>query len=96
MERNYYSVPRGSSPDGDMPFVQTFDITNGKKNILWRSQSPYYETVVDVIDGKNGTFLTSRESPTETPNYYTITQIIANYTNYFLINFCNAISCKFF
>ncbi len=61
---------QGSSADGDMPFVQTFDINNGEKNILWRSQAPYYETVVDVIDAKNGTFLTSRESPRETPNYY--------------------------
>ena len=61
---------QGSSPEGDMPFVQTFDITTGKKNMLWRSQAPYYETVVDVIDAKNGVFLTSRESPTETANYY--------------------------
>ena len=61
---------QGSSPAGDMPFVQTFDISNGKKNILWRSQAPYYETVIEVIDAKNGTFLTSRESPTEVANYY--------------------------
>lgn len=61
---------QGSSPEGDRPFVQTFDITSGKKNMLWRSQAPYYETVVDVIDPVNGVFLTSRESPTETPNYY--------------------------
>lgn len=61
---------QGSSPEGDMPFIQTFDITNGKKKILWRSVAPYYETVVDVIDAANGVFLTSRESPTEAANYY--------------------------
>ncbi|HVG12492.1 MAG TPA: prolyl oligopeptidase family serine peptidase [Flavisolibacter sp.] len=61
---------QGSSPEGDMPFVQTFDITNGKRSILWQSQAPYYETVVDVIDAQNGVFLTSREAPTEAPNYY--------------------------
>jgi len=61
---------QGSSPEGDMPFVQTFDITNGNKKMLWRSVAPYYETVVDVIDPANGVFLTSRESPTEAPNYY--------------------------
>jgi dipeptidyl aminopeptidase/acylaminoacyl peptidase len=60
----------GSSPEGDMPFVQTFDITSGKKKMLWRSQAPYYETVVDVIDPAGQVFLTSRESQTETPNYY--------------------------
>ncbi len=61
---------QGASPEGDMPLVQTFDITNGKTKLLWRSVAPYYEYVVDVIDPKNGVFLTSRESPTHTPNYF--------------------------
>jgi dipeptidyl aminopeptidase/acylaminoacyl peptidase len=61
---------QGSSPEGDMPFVQTMDINTGKKNLLWRSQAPYYEQVIDVIDPAAGVFLTSRESQTETPNYY--------------------------
>lgn len=61
---------QGASPEGDMPFVQTMDINTGKKNLLWRSQAPYYEQVIDVIDPVNGVFLTSRESQTETPNYY--------------------------
>jgi hypothetical protein len=61
---------QGSSPEGDMPLVQTFDVTTKQKRLLWRSQAPYYETVVDVIDAKNGTFLTSRESNIEAPNYY--------------------------
>ena len=61
---------QGASPEGDMPFVQTMDITTGKKNMLWRSQAPYYEQVIDVIDPAAGVFLTSRESQNETPNYY--------------------------
>ncbi len=61
---------QGASPEGDMPFVQTFDVTNGKKKMLWRCTAPYYETVVDVIDAENGVFLTSKESITETANYY--------------------------
>ncbi len=61
---------QGASSEGDMPFVQTFDVTNGKKKMLWRSAAPYYETVVDVIDPLNGIFLTSKESPTEAANYY--------------------------
>lgn len=60
----------GASPEGDMPFVQTFNVTNGTKKMLWRSQAPYYETVIDVIDPQRGVFLTSRESPTEAPNYF--------------------------
>ena len=61
---------QGASPEGDMPFVQTFDITNGKTRMLWRAAAPYYERVIDVIDPAGGVFLTSRESPTEAPNYY--------------------------
>ena len=61
---------QGASPDGDMPLVQTFDVTNGKKRVLWRAVAPYYERVIDVIDADGGVFLTSRESPTEVPNYY--------------------------
>ena len=61
---------QGASPEGDMPFVQTLDITNGKKKVLWRSVAPYYETIVVVIDPANGVFLTSRESQTEPANYF--------------------------
>jgi dipeptidyl aminopeptidase/acylaminoacyl peptidase len=61
---------QGASPDGDMPFVQSFDVTNGKRKIWWRCTAPNYETVIDVIDPVNGVFLTSRESATEVANYY--------------------------
>jgi dipeptidyl aminopeptidase/acylaminoacyl peptidase len=61
---------QGASVEGDMPLIQTFDITTGKKIVLWRSQAPYYENVVEVIDAKKGIFLTSRETPTEAANYY--------------------------
>ncbi len=60
----------GASSEGDMPLVQTFDINTGKKNVWWRSQAPYYENIVDVIDPQSGVFITSREGPTEAPNYY--------------------------
>ncbi|HEU4472713.1 MAG TPA: prolyl oligopeptidase family serine peptidase [Flavisolibacter sp.] len=61
---------QGSSPEGDMPFVQTLDLASGMKKMLWRCAAPYYETVIDVLDPVNGVFLTSRESPAEVPNYY--------------------------
>src|SRR5690606_16683348 len=68
--RELLLTSQGSSPDGDMPFVQTFDITNGKKKMLWRCTAPYYERAVGVIDPENGVFLTIKESPTEVANYY--------------------------
>jgi dipeptidyl aminopeptidase/acylaminoacyl peptidase len=60
----------GSSPDGDLPLLQSMDLGTGKKTLLWRCAAPYYENVVDVIDPEKGLFLTSRESLTEVPNYY--------------------------
>lgn len=60
----------GSSPDGDMPFLDKMDLTTGKKTRLWSCQAPYYERVVSMLDTKKGTFVTSRESATENPNYF--------------------------
>jgi dipeptidyl aminopeptidase/acylaminoacyl peptidase len=60
----------GSSPEGDLPLLQTMDLATGKRTVLWRCQAPYYETVIDVIDPEKGILLTSRESLNETPNYY--------------------------
>ena len=61
---------QGSSPEGDMPFIQSFDLKTKKGTQLWRCAAPYYETVIDVFDAENLVFLTSKESPTEVPNYY--------------------------
>lgn len=64
---------QGSSPQGDMPFVQQFDLKTKKGTMIWRCEAPYYETVIDVIDPEKNVFLVSRESNTETPNYYFLT-----------------------
>jgi len=64
---------QGSSPQGDLPFVQQFDLKSKKGTIIWRCEAPYYETVVDVIDPEKNIFLTSRESQTEVPNFYLLT-----------------------
>lgn len=61
---------QGSSPEGDMPFIQSFDLKTKKGTQLWRCSAPYYENAIDVLDAENLVFLTSRESPTEVPNYY--------------------------
>jgi dipeptidyl aminopeptidase/acylaminoacyl peptidase len=60
----------GSSPEGDHPFLDKLDLNTGKTTRLWKCENPYYETVVGVIDPKKVTFLTSRESSDENPNYY--------------------------
>lgn len=60
----------GSSPDGDRPFVDEFNLMNGQSKRLWRSDSPYYERPVTMIDGEKQVVLTSRETTEEPVNYY--------------------------
>lgn len=61
---------RGASPEGDMPFVQSYNLKTRKGSILWRCQAPYYEYVADALDPEKLIMLTSRESATDVPNYY--------------------------
>jgi dipeptidyl aminopeptidase/acylaminoacyl peptidase len=60
----------GSSPEGDRPFIDKYDIATGKTNRLWRSEAPYYESVVTLLDISKGSVLTTRQSVTEVPNYF--------------------------
>ena len=61
---------QGSSPEGDLPFIQSMDLYSGKKTMLWRCEAPYFENVVSIIDESKLTVITSRESLQEPPNYY--------------------------
>jgi dipeptidyl aminopeptidase/acylaminoacyl peptidase len=60
----------GASDEGDMPLIQTFDITTGGTRLLWKCKAPYYEYLVKIIDPINLCFITSKESQKEISNYY--------------------------
>ncbi len=60
----------GASPEGDRPFLDKMDLSTGKTTRLWRSEAPYYERIISVTDTKKVSFVTSRESNTENPNYF--------------------------
>ncbi len=60
----------GASDQGDMPLLQTFDISTGKRQVLWQCKAPYYEYLVKMIDPVKFTFITARESQKEITNYY--------------------------
>jgi len=60
----------GSSPEGDLPFLDKLDLTTGNKTRVWRCEAPYYESVVSVLDPKKLSFVTSRESLSENPNFF--------------------------
>lgn len=60
----------GASPEGDLPFLDKLDLNSGKKTRLWRCQAPYYEFMIDLVDPKKVTFITSRESQNDNPNIF--------------------------
>ncbi len=64
-----FLVGGGASPEGARPFLDRFDVDAKKATRLFRSEGPYYEAAVDVLDTKGVRFLTRRETATEPPNY---------------------------
>ena len=68
-DQKVFMTGNGASPDGDLPFIDEFDIKTNKSKRLWRCKAPYYEVTVNVIDKKKNLFLTRRESKDEPPNY---------------------------
>ncbi|MFN1834956.1 S9 family peptidase [Balneola sp. MJW-20] len=61
---------QGASDEGNRPFLSSYDIRSGQSEILWRSEAPYYEYVVSVMDGNGSKLITRKESVTEQPNYW--------------------------
>lgn len=61
----------GASPEGDMPFISQFALKEKSNKIIWRSQAPYYETIVRVTDPARLQMITSRQSVTEPANLFT-------------------------
>jgi len=57
----------GASPEGNRPFLDRFNLETKQASRLWRSEAPYYETLLKLLDDGR-TLLTSRESVSEPPN----------------------------
>jgi dipeptidyl aminopeptidase/acylaminoacyl peptidase len=60
----------GASAEGDRPFVDRYSLASKKKERLFQSAAPYYENVAAVLSEDGSRLLTTREAPTERPNYY--------------------------
>lgn len=69
-DNSVYLSGAGSSPAGDMPFLDKLDLTTQKKTRVWNCAAPYYEFFITFLDYRKGTFVTSRESNSENPNYF--------------------------
>ena len=67
---NIFLTGLGSSPTGDHPFLDRFNLATGQTEHLFRCDDDHYEVVEGILDQKGDKFLTRRESPNEPPNYY--------------------------
>lgn len=68
--RKLYLFGQGASPEGNRPFVDEFDLRNNETSRLWRSEEPYYEFPVAIIDESRGLVITRRESNDMHPNFF--------------------------
>ncbi|KAK3415391.1 hypothetical protein EUGRSUZ_H01014 [Eucalyptus grandis] len=69
----------GATPEGNIPFLDLFDINTGSKERIWQSdKEKYFETVVALLSNENDgdisldqlKILTSKESKTENRQYH--------------------------
>ena len=65
-----FLIGLGASSEGDRPFLDRFDLATARSDRLWRSEAPYFEQPVALLDAEKIRFLTRRESLTDVPNYF--------------------------
>jgi len=65
-----FLIGDGASEEGDRPFLDSYSIKTGESTRLFRSEAPYFENPVELVDVKNRLVLTRRESQTDPPNYW--------------------------
>ncbi|HUF03988.1 MAG TPA: prolyl oligopeptidase family serine peptidase [Aridibacter sp.] len=65
---NVFLSGRGSTPQGDRPFLNKMELEGLTKTEIFRSEQDEYETFVDFSDDEALSFFTRRETETEPPN----------------------------
>jgi dipeptidyl aminopeptidase/acylaminoacyl peptidase len=65
-----YLAGAGSSPEGDRPFLDRFNLQTLKAERIFRSDPTSFESFTALLSDDARQFLTRRESPTEAPNYF--------------------------
>jgi dipeptidyl aminopeptidase/acylaminoacyl peptidase len=68
--RGVFMSGPGASREGEFPFLARMDLTSGETQRLWQAKTPYYETVVALLDDNGDRLLTRRESRIEAPNLF--------------------------
>lgn len=67
-----YFIGKGSSPEGERPFLHRFNIISHKKEIIFQSDRNSYERVVSLYRDNPYKIVTRRESVREPPNYFLV------------------------
>jgi dipeptidyl aminopeptidase/acylaminoacyl peptidase len=65
-----FMTSSGASEEGDQPFLDIYDIASGESERLFRSEAPYYEYPIAVVEPEGPVVLTRREAVDEPPNYF--------------------------
>jgi len=65
-----YLDGNGASAEGDRPFLDRLNIRTFKTERLFRCDRSSYEYFVAWVNPAAGTFITQRESPTDSPNFF--------------------------
>lgn len=65
-----YLLGSDREPAGDRSYLDEIDLATGKTRRIWRSQAPFREDIVGVVDAEEGRFITRRASDTQTQNYF--------------------------
>ncbi len=66
-----YLQGEGYSPEGNKPFVDEYNIADGKTRRLWQADGKNtYEQIIEIMDIEKGKLLTRVESPKVYPNFY--------------------------
>jgi len=60
----------GASPKGDRPFLDRYDVKEGKTERVYQCEEGEYADVVSILNAKGTKLLMRRESATEPPNYF--------------------------
>ncbi len=68
--RSIFLSGQGASEEGNRPFLDRFSLDTREAQRLWRSEAPFYESVISLLDDDGQRALTSRESQEQPANYF--------------------------
>jgi dipeptidyl aminopeptidase/acylaminoacyl peptidase len=68
--KGLFLIGDGASPEGNRPFLDRIDLATQVTTRLWRSEAPYYEMPIELLDRTGGKVITRRESRQDPPNYF--------------------------